>query len=117
METRRTRRIHHRNMRRIALVAISILIVGLAVGLSLPRSASASLLLLVLATLILATTGLRVAAPTTGPALERVRDRARVSRHSTFERWRSRLSPLVQVLFPTAPDAADTGTGPTRDDL
>ena len=105
METRRTRRIHHRNMRHIALFALSIGIVGLAVGLSLPHNATASLLLLVVATVILATTGLRVAAPTTGPAFERWRDRARVSRRSTFERWRAKLAPLGEVLFPTAPAA------------
>jgi len=105
METRRTRRMHQRNMRRIALFASSIGIVGLAVGLSLPHSATASLLLLVVATLILASTGLRVAAPTTGPAFERWRDRARASRHATFERWRARLAPIGEVLFPSAPPA------------
>ena len=107
METRRTRRMHQRNMRRIALFALSIGIVGLAVGLSLPRSATASLLLLFIATLILAATGLRVSAPTTGPALERLRDRARDSRHSTFERWRVRLAPIGQTLFPSAPDVGE----------
>jgi len=105
METRRTRRMHQRNMRRIALFALSIGIVGLAVGLSLPHSATASLLLLVVATLILATTGLRVAAPTTSPAFERLRDRARVSRHATFERWRAKLAPIGEALFPSAPTA------------
>jgi hypothetical protein len=105
METRRTRRIHQRNMRRIALVALSVGIVGLAVGLSLPRSATASLLLLVVAAAILAITGLRVAAPTTGPAFERWRDRARASRRSTFARWRMRLTPIGETLFPTAPAA------------
>ena len=120
METRRTRRIHQRNMRRIALFAVSIGIVGLAVGLSLPRSATASLLLLVVATLMLATTGLRVAAPTPGPAFERLRDRARASRHSTAERWRARLAPIGEVLMPTArpgtPDPADFWTPRAPDD-
>ena len=105
METRRTRRYHHRNIRRIALIALSIGIVGLAVGLSLPRSANASLLLLLVATLILATTGLRVAAPSTGPALERLRDRARGSRHSSVQRWRAKLAPIGETLFPAAPAA------------
>jgi len=72
METRRTRRMHQRNMRRIALFASSIGIVGLAVGLSLPHSATASL---------------------------------RASRHATFERWRARLAPIGEVLFPSAPPA------------
>jgi len=96
---------HQRNLRRIALFSLSIGIVGLAVGLSLPRSATAALLLLVVATLILATTGLRVAAPTTVPAFDRLRDRARVSRHATLERWRAKLAPLGEVLFPSAPTA------------
>jgi hypothetical protein len=90
-------------MRRVALFALSIGIVGLAVGLSLPRSATASLLLLVVATVMLASTGLRVAAPTTGPAFERWRERTRVSRRATFERWRSKLAPLGAALFPSAP--------------
>src|SRR6266542_3364924 len=72
METRRIRRLQQRRVRRVAVVMSSIGALGLGVGLALPRSATASVLLLAVALASLITIGVRVDARVPSHSMTRV---------------------------------------------
>jgi len=73
METRRTRRIKQRDARQTVVVIVSMAVLGLAVGLALPRSRTAAVLLLVVALVSIA------AAMWNASLVQRLRDRVRAN--------------------------------------
>src|SRR6478672_1396868 len=99
METRRIRRLKQRHLHRVVLVMTSIGVLGLGVGLALPRSITASVVLLAVAVLCLGTIGARadVLAPSHG--LNRVVRLSTTSAISTaFDSFRSRIVGTAATL-------------------
>jgi hypothetical protein len=87
METRRTRRIQNRHNRLVAVVVVSVGVLGFGIGLALPRGTTVALLLLALAVVGIATAGLAVAVPEGTAVLERLRSRFVPDREPLFPEW------------------------------
>jgi hypothetical protein len=99
METRRIRRLKQRHLRRVVLVMTSVGAVGLGVGLALPRSTTASVLLLAVAVSSLATIGARADSLAPGHGLNRVVRLSPTSAVSTaFDSFRSRIVGTVHII-------------------
>jgi hypothetical protein len=99
METRRIRRLKQRHLRRVVLVMASVGAVGLGIGLALPRSTMASVLLLAAAVSSLATIGARADSLAPGHGLNRVVRLSPSSAISTaFDSFRSRIAGTAHTI-------------------
>jgi hypothetical protein len=87
METRRIRRIQNRHNRLVAIIIVSVGVLGFGIGLALPRGTTVALLLLALAVVGIATAGLAVAVPEGSAAFERLRSRLVPDREPLFPEW------------------------------
>ncbi len=106
METRRIPRIKQRDARRITVVIASIGALGFGVGLALPRSATAPLLLLAVGVASLAAAGVRVAAGASGRELTRQIQTSSLSAASAVVDWlRSKMVPVGLVQEEMLPNA------------
>src|SRR5436190_14025623 len=105
METRRTRRIKQR--RRVIGIGASLGVLGLGVGLALPRSETASLLLLAIAAATFATAGFRAAASTHDRNLKRRMRTPNASATSALRDW------FWSRIVATPPESSAPGTGST----
>jgi hypothetical protein len=92
METRRIRRVNQRHRRRVVLVTASIGALGLGVGLVLPRSTAASVVLLAVAALCLGAIGARAEFRAPSHGLNRVvRLSTRSATSAAVDSFRSRI--------------------------
>jgi hypothetical protein len=99
METRRIRRLKQRHVRRVVLGMTSIGALGLAVGLALPRSITASVVLLAVAVVSLAAVGARADSLAPIHGLDGVGRLSTVSAISTaFDSFRSRIVGTARTI-------------------
>jgi hypothetical protein len=112
METRRIRRLEQRRLRRILVVMTSIGMLGLGLGLALPRSTPASALLLVVAVLSLVAITARAdsVAPSHGlKGVIRLPTTAAIS--TSLESFRARVVGTTHAIRPIRPRAPQRSSG------
>jgi hypothetical protein len=99
METRRIRRLKQRHLRRVVLVMTSIGALGLGIGLALPRSITASVVLLAVAVVCLGAIGARADFVAPSHGLNRVVRLSTASAISTtFDSFRSRIVGTARTI-------------------